>query len=657
MIHLDFFNFNYMGVKKGILLVFFLAAAVGMGQNNKSKGDDHFFSYAYQDAIQAYERDVQKGTVLSPKQRLNLADAYFKTERYPQAAEIYLELFASDSSIKAVHLNKLLQSLERTSDKQRVRSFLEEEELNLSKELLENAEFNTKLLSSEEETKGLNFRIFNVQGNSPQSDFAPAFYGDKLLFTSGRPVGKRKSYLPAGEAYLDIFEGQIGPEGEIANVAPFEALQSLEYHKATPYFSGALNSIFYVMSNTVNGELEFNEDGKNALGIGVQELGGDLRMVWKDLGTSFYYPFYDEETGKLYFVADFEDGFGGTDLYYVYTNNGQVMSAPVNLGPRVNSPGNEIAPYIFERTLYFASDVFYGLGGMDIYKTDLNGDSFGIPVNLGKEINSPKDDFGCIIRNEGEGLLGYFSSNREGGKGGDDLYSFLVDEKPGLKTLVLRGQVLSSTAKNEGVNDATITLSSPDGIRLEQVRTDQEGNYRIEIPWQKEILLEATKERFSTFSQSFSAAALEAVQNSRVNIILTAYEDIIEEKENQTVIKLQKFYFDKGKSVVTPAIAEELDKVVEAVTLFPNLQLRIETHTDSRGGSAYNFKLTQARSDAIKKYLLDHDVPEANLLYSIGYGENKILNNCTNGVFCLEILHQENQRSLIVVLNDNILFE
>ena len=104
------------------------------------------------------------------------------------------------------------------------------------------------------------------------------------------------------------------------------------------------------------------------------------------------------------------------------------------------------------------------------------------------------------------------------------------------------------------------------------------------------------------------------------------------------------------------SIAPELDKVVEFVKNFPSAQLRIETHTDSRGGGSTNFRLTQGRSDAIKQYLIDKGVPESNILYSVGYGEQKILNNCTNGVYCLEVLHKQNQRSLIVVLNDNLLF-
>jgi len=264
--------------------------------------------------------------------------------------------------------------------------------------------------------------------------------------------------------------------------------------------------------------------------------------------------------------------------------------------------------------------------------------------------------FGFIIRNEGDGLLGYFSSNRDGGKGSDDIYGFLVDEKPGIKTLALSGKIQRKYSDNP-VAEVSIALETPDGELLKEVFSDEEGNYRIEVPWQEQAVLRVTKEKFSTFNQAYDAADLEQLQKNPWKIELMAYDDVVETKEDQTVIKLKKFFFDKGMSKVTPDIATELDRVVEVVKAFPAMELRIETHTDSRGGGTTNFRLSQARSDAIKNYLLQKGVPASNLLYTIGYGEDKLLNQCKNGVFCLEAQHRENQRSLIVILNDNILFD
>ena len=378
----------------------------------------------------------------------------------------------------------------------------------------------------------------------------------------------------------------------------------------------------------------------------------------RDPGTSFYYPFYDEKNERLYFAANFDDGYGGTDLYYVHTNNGLIMSAPVNLGPRINTPGNEISPFIFENSLYYSSDIFYGLGGMDIYKSEIEQDgTYSIPVNLGKGINSEDDDFSLIIRNnDSGGLLGYYASNRPGGKGGDDIYGFEVAEKPGLKTLVFRGKALDANS-GQGIAKVAVALNTMDGSLIKEVYTDEDGSYRIEIPLRDSLRLKATKSRYSRYSEVYGPVQLDSLKGGTKDIDLTLLDDLVRETEDQTVIKMDKFYFNKNKADITPEIATELDKVVRAVALFPDLQLRIESHTDSRGGSATNFRLSQNRADAIRDYLLGQGVPSSNILYSIGFGEDKIINNCTNGVYCLDILHKQNERQLIVVLNYDLLYE
>jgi len=645
-----------MCFNKNIFCYFLFGVTFLYGQDIKSKGDDYFFSYAFQDAIVAYEKDISKGLELSQKQLLNLADAYFKTQDYQKATDMYLRLFARDSSIGGHHLNKLLQGLGREARIGEVKAFLERGGMAFHKELLENGDFNMKLLELNDEIDATKANIFNLESNSVNADFSPSFYGDHLLFTSGRPNGERKNYKPTGEAYLDIFQARIDENGQGLDTEPFGKVKSSDYHKATPFYANGLNAIFYVLSNTYEGELEFDDNGKNTLGIGIQRLGGSFNFLWRDLSTSFYYPFYEETSGRLYFAANLDGGYGGTDLYYVNTNQGQVMSAPINLGPRINSPGNEIAPYIFEGALYFASDVFYGLGGMDVYKANFKDNGFTIPINLGEPINSEADDFGYILKNHGDGLLGYFSSNRKGGKGNDDVYGFMVDEKPGLKTFAVQGKVVK-LGNLEGITEATVRVYGPDGNLLQETLSNGKGEYTMEIPWQNQVRIEATKKRYSIFSIPLDEQQMETFQQEALNLGLALYDDMVEEREGQKVVKLKDFYFSKGKSTMTDAVTNELDKVVDFVERFPSVQLRIETHTDSRGGSSTNFRLTQSRSDAIKNYLLENGVSNSNILYSIGYGEDRILNNCKNGVYCIEPLHKRNQRSLIVVLNDNILFD
>lgn len=645
-----------MNMKFKLTVVFFILFwSFGFAQQKKSKGDILFFEYSYNEAILEYQKELRDG-VLSNKQYLNLADSYMKIGNFKKASEIYVNIFQKDTTMSSFHFNKMLQSLSKTSEIEKVRAYLSTKKGDLSSELLENADFNYQLIATNSNEE-LNFKIFNISGNSSQADFSPSFYKDKLLFSSSRPDGTKRIYNPSGESYLNIYEANIEAQGDIKRPQAFKGISNTNFHRATPYYSEELNNIFYVLSNADGEVLQFSESGKNTLALGRIDESGAFQFILRDLNTSFYYPFYEANTGRLFFAANFEDGYGGTDIYYVYTNNGLIMSAPVNLGPRINTPGNEIAPYIFENSLYFSSDIFYGLGGMDIYKSNMNTDnSFSIPINLGEGINSTKDDFGFIIRNnDTNGLLGYFSSNRDGGKGNDDIYGFNVKDKPGLKTLALKGTVINLTSNN-GIAKAQVRLLDKDGELVKEVFANDNGDYSVEIPFLDIVTIESTKEKHSTFSKTYKGNELDEIQNKAFNMGIKYLDDLVEEQEDQTVVKLKKFYFDKGKSNVNSEIAQELDKVVDLIERFPQLQLRIESHTDSRGGGSYNFTLSQKRSDAIKDYLLQHGVPEGNILYSVGYGEDKLLNGCKNGVFCLDMLHNKNERSLIVVLNYDLLY-
>jgi outer membrane protein OmpA-like peptidoglycan-associated protein len=555
------------------------------------------------------------------------------------------------------HFNDMLQAISRTSGIDRVKAFLATKQGYLSPQLLENAEFNFELLNVADKSQ-VTYTFFDLAANSPQSDFAPAFYKDRMLFTSGRPQKSKQMYGPSGEAYLDIFVGRANANGDILNAQPYTGIPESKFHEATPSYSESLDKLFYIRSNAEGANLTFDNEGKNSLTLGVVSNEENFVYLLRDPGTSFYYPFYDEKNERLYFAAKFDEGYGGTDLYYVHTNNGLIMSAPVNLGPRINTPGNEISPFIFENSLYYASDIFYGLGGMDLYKSEIQQDgSYSIPVNLGEGINSSADDFSLIIRdNETGGLIGYYASNRPGGKGGDDIYGFEVAEKPGLKTLVFRGKALQEDS-GQGIDKVAVSVKAMDGTLIKEVYTAEDGSYRIEIPLRDSLSLEASKNRYSAYREVLGPAELDSLKGDTKDLELTLLDDLVRETEDQTVIKMDRFYFTKNSATVTPEIAAELDKVVRAVQLFPALQLRIESHTDSRGGSATNFKLSQNRADAIKNYLLGQGVSSSNILYSIGFGEDKIINNCTNGVYCLDILHKQNERQLIVILNYDLLYE
>ncbi|WP_233268279.1 OmpA family protein [Cellulophaga sp. L1A9] len=639
-----------MKMKLKAILLFLLMFSVFSYAQNKSKGDNFFFEYAYKDAIKEYTKEQVKKS-LTNQQYLNLADSYLKTGNYSKAAALYEKQYQKDTTLATPYINKLLLASSKTKDREEFQSYTSKFSKFFSKELIDNSEFNFEILENNT-AENQEFLLFNCYLNSPQADFSPAFYKDELLFTSGRTKEKGKIYAPSGESYLDIYSGKIQADGDVTVPKVFKKVSNSKYHKATPYFSEALNGIIYMLSNADGDNLLFDENGKNTLAIGLVSEKGNFEYLLRDLSTSFYYPYYDAATSKLYFAANFESGFGGTDIYYVHTSNGQIMSAPINLGPKINSSGNEIAPFIFEGSLFFSSDIFYGLGGMDIYTSNMSVDEFSTPVNLGRGINSTYDDFGFVLRkNDTDGsYLGYFSSNREGGKGNDDIYGFKVDEKPGLKTIIVKGLVVNP-ANNRGIEEASITLFDENENILKQTLSDVAGNYQFEIPFRKGYSVKAFKKGHGRFYAAFQNDQDAEAITEHLKIGLPFIQDVVEEKEDKTVIKLQKFYFSKGSSTITPAIAKELDKVAAIVVNFPEIELKVESHTNSRGSGVKNLSLSQDRASAVRKYLLSKGVLSKNIVEYIGYGENLVLNQCKNGVYCLEFLHNQNDRTLITVLN------
>jgi len=636
--------------KRLYFFVVFVTACGFLYAQKESKADRLYYEYAYKEAVEAYEKEQAKNG-LTLEQELHLADAYFRTGLYDKSSAIFMEVYKKDSLMTNAQFNTMLQSLSKTSGPERAKAFLNTRSDQVSEALMVNADFNYETLAD----LGLNigeYTIFKPNINSPQSDFAPAFYGEgRILFTSGRPSDLKETYDPSGESYLSIFSVSQSANNAAVRPSPLTWIPRIPYHQATPFYSEALDEVFYVQSNMDEDVLAFDKNGKNTLAIFRSDDTGFFQPLFRDLSTSFYYPYYDDATGRLYFAADFANGYGGTDLYYVSSNNGQIMSEPINLGPHINTPGNEIAPFIFDGSLYFSSDVFYGLGGMDIYKSELQGgDSFSIPVNLGPGINSNKDDFGFIVRKETGGeYYGYFASNRPGGLGKDDVYGFRSEEKPGLKTLAFRGTIRDSDGF--AIEKAYVRLFEGDSLQLKETYTDRDGNFLLEIPWRDSVRAEVGKERYESLDlrNALTEASLET--GEPLILTLTPLKSIVLQQANRTLLKVDVFHFKRNSKTLTPEITTVLDEAALQLKKFPAIRLRLEAHTDSRGYKSANMKLSEERAAAIRDYLVSQGVAPEVFAEVKGFGETQIINNCSDGVYCLDVLHQQNERYPFVVLN------
>jgi len=384
---------------------------------------------------------------------------------------------------------------------------------------------------------------------------------------------------------------------------------------------------------------------------------------WKLTGSFRYnsdeysvgHPSYDATNKILYFASDMPGGYGKSDLYFSVLSNGQ-WSKPFNLGPKINTEGNEFFPFISsDGVVYFSSDGHGGLGGLDIYFSVPELGVFNSIENMGYPVNSSRDDFGIAL--DSTGVKGYFSSNRIGGKGNDDLYSVKILRVP----VIIRG-VVKDRDTQDVLPDASISVIDEKGETILTSVTRKDGQFEFEVNKGQQYIINVAKEFYfeiekivstgslrpndEVFSEIFMEQKIEEgpADNSPAPISVES-----EDGEDLQVIALEYLKYDLDKSDITPEAAAILNKLAALLLEFPDLEIRIESHTDSRGSDDYNLLLSKKRAKASFDYLVSKGVDPNRMLYQ-GYGETRLLNKCGNGVDCAEEQHEVNRRSIVKVV-------
>ena len=359
------------------------------------------------------------------------------------------------------------------------------------------------------------------------------------------------------------------------------------------------------------------------------------------------HPSVSEDGKWLFFASDMPGGYGETDLYVVQLSENQIISDPQNLGPTINTIGNELFPFFKNGTLYFSSDGHYGWGDLDIYESKFSGTlNFSEPKNLGSPINSNKDDFCYIV--DATDSFGYFSSNRSNGKGDDDIY-FFTKAKPECNQIV-SGKVIDTKTKAP-INGATITVLDMFDDTVIKTETDSVGNYGFKLSCDKKVKVVASKINYSTDERHVKANGKDGEEIKDIDFELTNYNDVIVvDKKGKEKIKIEPIFFNYDKWDITPQAIVELDKVVFVLQKFPAVKIIIESHTDSRGKDSYNLKLSDSRAKATQTYILSKGIDASRIESAIGYGESRLTNKCKNGVKCPEEEHFKNRRSDFIVI-------
>ena len=451
-----------------------------------------------------------------------------------------------------------------------------------------------------------NVKVFNSRFN----DFSPAFGNSdysEIYFTSSREGGITNKKDPRnGEPYSDVWFSKLNKKRNWSRpVIISEPINS----------EGNEGSVFLNKRGTSMYLTQCKVEKKKDLGCGIYisqrngKLWADpqLLQVKVDAKTSIGHPALNKDESVMIFSSDLSGGYGGKDLWITVKAKRNTWSDPVNLGPLVNSPGDEMFPFLAEDgTLYFASNGHVGMGGFDIYSTyeDENG-AYVSPINLKVPVNSPGDDFGMIVERGGE--KGYLTSNRAGGKGGDDIYLFY------LTALELSVQGVVTDSKTGAILTGTsVQLVGSDGSSNESV-TDNTGKYSFTLEPLVSYELTVNRDGYLT---KILRETTEGVESSKDFVIDFSVDPV----KKEIVLPLIKYDFNKYD--LRPESLIDLDRLAEGLLDNPNVVIELKSHTDFIGSNSQNNKLSQQRADTCVSYLVSKGVNFGQLV-SKGMGETE----------------------------------
>jgi peptidoglycan-associated lipoprotein len=442
--------------------------------------------------------------------------------------------------------------------------------------------------------------------NSKEADFSPAYGRDDfglVYFTSSRDAALgNKTHGATGQSYTDIFESRIDKKSKWSTPVPVEVINT-EFEEGTPSLSADYKEMYFT-------RCEAGKREKKGCVIMYTKRNGDKWGVPKNLGILpdslvSAHPAISPDGLTLYFVSDIAGGFGKKDIWKVTREKaGGAWSKPVNLGPDINTPGDELFPYVREDgTLYFASDGLIGMGGLDIFKAKPQPDGSWIVQNMKSPINSFADDFGIIFENGNE--RGILSSTRKG-KGNDDLYSF---ELPPMRFGVTG--LVKDEKTGMAIPGSLIQLIASDGSNL-QAETASGGDFKFVLKANVDYIFLASKRGYLNGKEKETTKGQEKSREFMVTIQLTPIDKPIE---------LPNILYDFGKWDLRPESMISLDKLVETLLDNPNVSIELMSHTDARNTEEYNLDLSQKRAQIVVQYLIDKGI-DPQRLSAKGYGKS-----------------------------------
>lgn len=637
-----------MQLKNYILLsLLFTLGLCTYAQPGKQKRADTLFNkFSFVKAAEVYQ-DLIRNNYNKDYATRQLADCYAYL-RNPAAASRYYKKVVEQDNVPIEYYYSYAQSLRGIKKYKESREWLQRFKdsggITNTQDFERDLDFMAHVFSAKKQ-----YFLKRTRINSKFSDFGAIEHNGKIYFTSSRDEGVsiKRLYGWNEQPFLDIYVTEKGNRRKVDHSFKLKGDVNSIYHDGPVAITNDGTTMYFSRNAANKFGKETDKNGISHMGIYKATFKDSIwtnieKLSISNNDYSVQHPALSRDNKRLYFSSDMPGGEGGSDIYYVDINLDGTLGEPVNLGDVVNTKDKEGTPFINnEGILFFSSDGHFGLGLLDVFGTVTDEDgTITDVVNLGVPVNSEKDDF-CFFMND-DGLTGYFSSNRRGGRGSDDIYEFY--RKP---LLNVRGQVIDAI-NTKPVANSIINLFDADGNKIAYMVTDKEGFYEINIDRNKDYKIVASQDKYIDDYREFTSKNISSIESVIVaNLILNPVQNV----EVLANLKLNTIYFDFNKHNIREDAKLELDKIVKLMNVdYPEMVIRIESHTDSRGSLSYNDKLSIDRANSTYDYLISNGVDPKRITEHVGFGERRLTNGCEDGAKCEDEEHQQNRRTQFIVV-------
>jgi outer membrane protein OmpA-like peptidoglycan-associated protein/tetratricopeptide (TPR) repeat protein len=616
------------------------------------KADKYFREFSYDKAIEAYERIEDKSAGIYR----NLAKSYLMLGNTAKAEDNYSKLM-STGKYKPIDVYDYASVLLMNKKYDEAANWMQKYyKLNpddsRAQAFMRNPLYYRDLLQSD-----LKVNLENSDINTRYEDFSPVYYqNDQVVFASSRGGSKlvNRKWNGNRQPFLDLYKADLSSDNTLSNVTKFDKNVNKKYHDAPATFNK--EGDYMIVTRNVYGEKNLQD---NKLMLYQSHL--EYENYWTDpealpfnsINYSCGQASLTPDGRTMYFVSDMPGGYGGTDIYKVIRNADGSWGSPENLGKEINSEGNEMFPYYDEKGgyLFFSSNGWPGLGGLDIFVSKVRkGGGYTTPLNLGTPINSNKDDFSFIYKDDGSGFL---SSNRSGGKGDDDIYGFrnLKGFQDKIEDCNISGTITDRHTQ-EPLDFAKVILYNQKGEKLGIVETEPDGKYIFPIDCGGVYKLRVSRYGYQPQSAEIDTKTFDTPDIVKDFALVKPDEEYTAsgEKKKLCDYKIAPLYYDLDKYYIRYNDKVRLDKIIELMNKYPEMVLEVASHTDARASKPYNVILSKNRTNSVVNYLVEHGINRDRIVAK-WFGEIYPVNGCVDGVPCTEEEHQQNRRTEFRILN------